>query len=120
MFTTRGAVNIGCLFIILLGILTLFAGYPIITYYTENHQTTLGGYNLGGINSTGQVPLIANFPSPVDPDTPQSAMSRTGYDGNTWELVFSDEFNQDGRTFYPGDDPYWTAVDIHYWPTGYA
>lgn len=32
-------------------------------------------------------------------------------------LVFSDEFNQDGRTFYPGDDPYWEAVDLHYWGT---
>ena len=30
-------------------------------------------------------------------------------------LVFSDEFNRDGRTFYPGDDPYWEAVDLHYW-----
>lgn len=33
------------------------------------------------------------------------------------ELVFSDEFNQDGRTFYPGDDPYWEAVDLYYWVT---
>jgi beta-glucanase (GH16 family) len=32
--------------------------------------------------------------------------------------VFSDEFNKEGRTFYPGDDPYWEAVDLHYWPTG--
>ena len=27
---------------------------------------------------------------------------------------FSDEFQKDGRTFYPGDDPYWTAVDLWY------
>lgn len=27
---------------------------------------------------------------------------------------FSDEFNKDGRTFYPGDDPYFTAVDLWY------
>jgi len=25
------------------------------------------------------------------------------------ELVFSDEFNTDGRSFFPGDDPYWEA-----------
>lgn len=31
------------------------------------------------------------------------------------QLVFSDEFNTDGRSFYPGDDPYWEAVDLHYW-----
>jgi hypothetical protein len=27
---------------------------------------------------------------------------------------FSDEFNEDGRTFYAGDDAYFTAVDIWY------
>lgn len=32
-------------------------------------------------------------------------------------LVFSDEFETDGRTFYPGDDPFWEAVDLHYWGT---
>jgi beta-glucanase (GH16 family) len=31
------------------------------------------------------------------------------------QLVFSDEFNVEGRTFYPGDDPYWEAADLHYW-----
>jgi len=44
----------------------------------------------------------------IDPDTPQEFMTRTGFDGNSdWELVFSDEFNEDGRTFYEGDDPFW-------------
>jgi hypothetical protein len=33
------------------------------------------------------------------------------------QLVFSDEFNTDGRSFYPGDDPYWEAVDLNYWVT---
>jgi len=27
---------------------------------------------------------------------------------------FSDEFETDGRSFYPGDDPYFTAVDLWY------
>ena len=53
----------------------------------------------------------------VDKDTPQSAMTRTGFDGQEYELVFSDEFNTDGRSFYPGDDPFWQAVDLHYWET---
>ena len=34
-----------------------------------------------------------------------------------WDLVFSDEFNIAGRTFYPGDDPFWEAADLHYWET---
>lgn len=37
--------------------------------------------------------------------------------GEDLVLVFSDEFNKDGRTFYPGDDPFWEAVDLHYWGT---
>ncbi|KAI6026982.1 glycoside hydrolase family 16 protein [Pisolithus marmoratus] len=37
--------------------------------------------------------------------------------GDTWELVFSDEFNTEGRSFYPGDDPYWEAPNLHYWGT---
>jgi len=89
--------NIGCLFILVLGILCLFAGYPIITFYTEQHLTTNGGYNLGGINKTGQVPLIANFPNPIDEDTPANARTRTGFDGEQYTLAFSDEFNKDGR-----------------------
>jgi len=32
--------------------------------------------------------------------------------------VFSDEFNTPGRTFWKGDDPYWEAVNLHYWQTG--
>ena len=54
----------------------------------------------------------------IDVDTPQEAHSKPDYvNGKTWQLVFSDEFNTDGRTFYPGDDPYWEAVDLHYWQT---
>jgi hypothetical protein len=52
----------------------------------------------------------------IDLDTPSSAYTKPSWrDGYDMELVFSDEFNLDGRTFYPGDDPYWEAVDLHYW-----
>lgn len=54
----------------------------------------------------------------IDPDTPRELWTKKDYkDGKDWQLVFSDEFNNDGRTFYPGDDPYWEAVDLHYWQT---
>lgn len=26
--------------------------------------------------------------------------------------------NEDGRTFYSGDDPFWEAVNLHAWSTG--
>lgn len=41
-------------------------------------------------------------------------MTRKAKDGSDWKLVFSDEFNAAGRTFYDGDDQFWTAPDIHY------
>ena len=28
--------------------------------------------------------------------------------------MFSDEFNAEGRTFYEGDDQFFTAPDLHY------
>ena len=43
------------------------------------------------------------MPDPIDTETPDSAKTRTGYDGQQYELVFSDEFNTPGRTFYPGE-----------------
>lgn len=109
--------NASALLLICGGIIVLFAGYPIIDHYVHR-SPQIAGFNLGGINATGQVPVLTNFPLMVDADTPQSARTRTGFDGKSYSVVFSDEFNQAGRTFYPGDDPYWEAVNLHYWPTG--
>ncbi|KAE9404833.1 glycoside hydrolase family 16 protein [Gymnopus androsaceus JB14] len=108
----RGFANVGCLAILASAVLTLFAGYPIITYFNDKKLDT------SGVNSTGQVPDIGNF-GLIDQDTPKDAYTLTSYtDGSTeYTLVFSDEFNQDGRTFWPGDDPYWEAVDLQYWET---
>ena len=51
----------------------------------------------------------------IDNDTPQDAYTLDSYteSGKQLQLVFSDEFNDDGRTFYPGDDPFWEALDLH-------
>lgn len=63
-------------------------------------------------------PLLTNLRSGlIDPDTPDSAMTRTSADGSKQVLVFSDEFNTDGRSFYDGDDSFFTAVDIWYGAT---
>jgi len=53
----------------------------------------------------------------IDPDTPHSVYTKQSYADPSTELqlIFSDEFNVDGRSFYPGDDPYWEAIDLHYW-----
>ncbi|KAG9047513.1 hypothetical protein FS837_002098 [Tulasnella sp. UAMH 9824] len=116
IFTSRGIANLGCLFLLAAMLLTLFAGFPIITYFLEHPLSTLGGYNLGGINETGQVPDMAGNWALIDKDTPQDVYTKTAYtDSTEMVLVFSDEFNVEGRTFYPGDDPFWEAVDLHYW-----
>jgi len=117
VFSARGWANAGALFILIVGLITLFAGYPVIWHYTHP-PARITGFNLGGINGTGQIPDLPGLPSLIDADTPSSALTRTGSDGKKYNLVFSDEFNKDGRTFYPGEDPYWEASDLHYWPTG--
>ena len=54
----------------------------------------------------------------IDTETPADALQTVSWDdGSQMQLIFSDEFNTEGRTFYPGDDPYWEAVDLHYWAT---
>lgn len=95
----------------------------------------LGAHGIGGINASGQVPEITGNFGLIDSDTPSSALHYTTHKGQkTWDLVFSDEFNVENRTFYPvgtfrfcelcicvtllslkGDDPYWEAVDLNYW-----
>lgn len=116
LFSPRGLGNLGCMAILVFGLVTLFAGYPIISSQVDNHATTwLGSYNIGGVNGSGQVPDVIGHFGLIDPDTPLEAHTHTSFEtGETWELVFSDEFNTDGRSFYDGDDPYWTAEDIHY------
>ena len=48
----------------------------------------------------------------VDVDTPPEACSATSErDGRVLSLVFSDEFEVDGRTFADGQDSRWTAID---------
>jgi len=119
-YSTRGLINFIALFVIVGGLVGIFAFWPIATYIKEiNNKKPMYGWNLGGTNSSGQVPEIANFPSLIDSDTPAAIKNgkRKGYDGQNYKLVFSDEFNTDGRTFHPGDDPFWEGVDLNYWQT---
>jgi beta-glucanase (GH16 family) len=68
-----------------------------------------------------QIPSIPNNFGLIDVQTPSSAHSIQSFaDGSEWQLVFSDEFETEGRTFWPGDDPYWEAADLHYWQVRYG
>ena len=87
-------------------------GYPVVTYLNDNAS------DIRGINATGQLASIPGNWGLIDLDTPQDAYTYPDFlSGQPWQLIFSDEFNVEGRSFYPGDDPYWEAVDLHYWVT---
>ncbi|KAI3610563.1 glycoside hydrolase family 16 protein [Moniliophthora roreri] len=112
IFSARGLANLGCLAIVAIGLFTLFAGYPLIAYFRRPEIPRLG------VNATGQIPEFPGNWGLIDKDTPREAYRYTSlHHGGELQLVFSDEFNRDGRSFYPGDDPFWEAVDLHYWGT---
>ncbi|KAF8648187.1 hypothetical protein AX16_006326, partial [Volvariella volvacea WC 439] len=117
--SSRAVSNVGCMVVLAACIIALFAGYPIASTITQRKLDNQGGFNLGGINATGQIPDLPGNWALIDKDTPLEAYTRRSwmYPNDEMVLVFSDEFNQDGRSFYPGDDPYWEAVDLHYWGT---
>lgn len=100
IFTLRGCLNVGTLVLLASGLLMLFAGYPILTAFITRSEGLKGGFGLGGSNATGQIPMFAGMPTLIDKDTPVEAYERMSIDGTRkMKLVFSDEFNQDGRSF---------------------
>ncbi|KAI9834877.1 MAG: hypothetical protein M1819_002785 [Sarea resinae] len=115
IFTKRGIVNVGGLALITLGLLFLFIGYPALTFARKHTSKTTTCNGDPNCLDVGPVPLLQNLRTGlIDPDTPKSAQTRKASDGSTMNLVFSDEFNTPGRTFYSQDDPYFQAVDLWY------
>ena len=119
----RGWLNIGALVLLVVALLSLFICYPVVSYYQEharNQRLMSENENIRvskAHEDLSQPPQTFNMPNLIDNDTPEDAKTRTGWDGEEYDLVFSDEFNTDGRSFYPGDDPYWEAVNLWYWAT---
>jgi beta-glucan synthesis-associated protein KRE6 len=125
-FNRRAVVStIGGVFLIL-GILSLFIVLPVI-YFTGIAHMQLPGVDWDYWPDTSppdtwatvnhrDYSLLNNVRRGlIDPDTPESARIRKGtFDDADLNLVFSDEFNRNNRTFYPGDDPYWTTANTWY------
>ncbi|KAK7032976.1 GH16 domain-containing protein [Favolaschia claudopus] len=114
VLTGRGFQNVGCLVLLCLAIVGLFLGYPVASHFTNPVKIDQLHVNL-----TGQMPNIGNW-GLIDLATPKELYNIHSYHdpSQTLQLVFSDEFETEDRSFYPGDDPYWEAVDLHYWQTG--
>ena len=102
----------GLLFM-LIGLLSVFILLPVLSYTgTAIYSYPYGGHS-NNTNSVGEgwarvnsvkYPLLQNLRTGlIDPDTPKSAMTRQSFSGEELVLVFSDEFNDPNRTFYPGD-----------------
>lgn len=110
----RGVTNVFFVLVLILACLMLFAGYPILDKVRHHDHKFLN------MNGTGQVADLPSMPSLIDKDTPKSAYHWKApvpahvAGGDDYELVFSDEFEEEGRTFWPGDDPYWEALDFWY------
>lgn len=116
----RGFWNVLAFVILVCGMLTVFIVLPVLAFtgVTERDQPKYG--DDGPVNVTSLLSpykygtLSAIRTSLIDDDTPEEAKTFTSRNGDKWELVFSDEFEVEGRTFYDGDDQFWTSVDIHY------
>ncbi|KAG6865072.1 hypothetical protein C0991_005301 [Blastosporella zonata] len=116
----RGIVNFTAIILLLCALLSLFVVYPVYSFYHSNGLEALIVGNTR-INSTGQassapfdprsqIPLTS-LTAWIDPATPQDVLTRTGKDGVMYDIVFSDEFNIDDRSFYEDADPVWEAAD---------
>lgn len=107
--STWGLVGFVVLF---LGAIGLFVLFPLFTFSGVGRHSKPQVYE---ILTDYSYPISAAIrTSLIDPDTPQSAHTKTTNTGEEWVLTFSDEFNAEGRTFYDGDDQFFQAVDLHY------
>lgn len=116
LLNPRSVSNIGVLILLIGCLLGLFIALPVVTYVQNSSHSIFVDETSGNNIDTPKGALHVG--SLIDTDTPQSAKTRVGFDGQTYNLVFSDEFNLDNRTFNPGDDPYWEAADLWYLQTG--
>ena len=127
IFSRRQLGSLCGLVFLLVGLFSIFILLPVLSYtghvnyiYPHDEPPPRSSIVLDPDDYVNDVkyPLMKNIRTGlIDPATPKSAMERKTFSKETWELVFSDEFNKSGRTFYPGDDPYWTAPDIWYGST---
>lgn len=122
---------LGLLFFIFGGA-ALFVVLPALTFTgATSHHDSLGSSSSrttavtgsNGESSKSGIVILTHYVYPklsairtnlVDPDTPKEFYTRTAKNGDDWQLVFSDEFAVEGRTFYDGDDQFWYAPDFHY------
>ncbi|KAJ7733388.1 glycoside hydrolase family 16 protein [Mycena maculata] len=110
--------KIACLVLVILLIVGGAVAYPVARHFMNKNKNSTDA-SASSTLTNGNLPNISSW-SLIDAATPNDAYTIPSYHdpSKSMKLVFSDEFETDGRSFYPGDDPYWEAVDLHYWQTG--
>ncbi|KAF1912808.1 beta-glucan synthesis-associated protein-domain-containing protein [Ampelomyces quisqualis] len=115
--------------VMLLGLLFIFIALPVMSltgiieynssYGVPWHWTSsIYTPEPWAVVNDNEYPFLNNLRTGlIDPDTPSNVMKRKGEFGHEYELVFSDEFNDNNRTFYQGDDPYFYAGNFWYGAT---
>ena len=106
-FPWRGIANVSVLVSLMLGLLCQFIFYPVMTFYRDvKRNNVIQGnvrlmlracffsflFSFVTLFLAGQALVLFQMPEPIDGATPKEAHSRTGFDGNEYELVFSGEF----------------------------
>ncbi|SJM82956.1 probable Beta-glucan synthesis-associated protein KRE6 [Zygosaccharomyces bailii] len=101
------------LLLLLLGGAVVFVVIPAVTFTGATHH---GKYHqvITFLTDYQYPQLSAIRTNLVDKDTPAKYKTKKAKDGSLWKLVFSDEFNAEGRTFYDDEDQFWTAVNLNY------
>ena len=116
----EGLVSMFGFIVMTAGLFVIFVLVPILLFTGVAHQSRKPPpLNLDFHVNDNVYPLLQNIRTGlIDPRTPSEAFTRPSVEGGSpLKLVFSDEFSTPGRTFYPGDDPYWTAPDFWYGAT---
>ena len=92
--TLRGFGNVFTITIIGLSVLMLFVGYPILADHQRQFNKGLTSFLADAESS--KIPVRGL----IDEDTEEQYHTWTNpVDKSQYDLVFSDEFNKDGRTF---------------------
>lgn len=122
-WSVRGFTNMSTILLIFLSVLMLFLGYPVLRSVRTDRNAHNRAQTYGNLSpEPGTLPEMDGEEflrrGLIDPDTPKEAHTRSNFHTKKpMRLVFSDEFNQPGRSFYPGDDPFFQAEDLNYWQT---
>ncbi|KAK9383108.1 beta-glucan synthesis-associated [Kockiozyma suomiensis] len=110
----RGVANLVSLCGLILGAICLFVVLPVLTYTGATDRRPAETIVGADLSSYTYYTLGAIRTSLIDPDTPSNVYTKKDKDGHTLKLAFSDEFNQEGRSFYDQEDQFWYAADLHY------